>query len=233
MATELAVYSGNVPNKQNDTPIDFADNVFSYQTWIDSSFVTDFNNSILSINTDLQTMNSHMTTTEGYKNDAQTALADTNIAKDASLSAANMKGAWSNLTGALSVPASVTHNNISWILNNDIADVTLSEPTLQNSDWTKLGGGFNYVSVNTDYTAQANDFIYADTSLAGFTITLPATPSINDVIAILDNTSSFDTNPLSVARNGNNIMGLAEDMTVDSKNISFELIFNGTEWRIK
>jgi len=85
-------------------------------------------------------------------------------------------------------------------------------------------------------TTVATDISITNTvanNVGSFTITLPATPLPNDVIAILDNTSSFDTNPLTVARNGNNIMGLAEDMIVDTKNVSLELIFNGNDWRIK
>lgn len=146
---------------------------------------------------------------------------------------ANNKGAWSLLTGALNIPATVNHNGSVWALNTDLADVTLSEPSVGNAEWTQLSKNINHISKSANYTAVANDFIYADTSTASFTITLPATPLANDVVAIMDNTSSFATNPLTVARNGNNIMGLAEDMVVDVDNISFELIFNGTEWRLK
>ena len=91
----------------------------------------------------------------------------------------------------------------------------------------------NYIFKNANYTASANDFIYCDTSVASFTITLPANPSANARIGILDNTSNFDKNPLTIARNGNTIMGVNEDMIVSTKNISLELIFNGNDWRIK
>jgi len=49
-------------------------------------------------------------------------------------SAANFKGQWSTLTGALNVPASVFHNDQYWQLLNDLADVTLSEPGV-SADW--------------------------------------------------------------------------------------------------
>ena len=91
---------------------------------------------------------------------------------------------------------------------------------------------WNFVTITSDYTASANDFIYADTSANAITVTLPATPLENDVISFLDVKGTFDTNPLSVARNGNNIMGLAEDLTVDTKNISFELRFINNDWRL-
>ena len=91
---------------------------------------------------------------------------------------------------------------------------------------------YNYTSKSANYTAVAKDFIYADTSTASFTITLPLLPSANDRVAVVDNTSSFSTNPLTIARNGQTIMGLGQDMIVDTNNISFELIYNGTDWRI-
>ena len=66
---------------------------------------------------------------------ATIATAQANIA----VSATNNKGLWSNLTGALNTPATVNHNGIVWVLNNNIADVALSEPTDDNTDWASLG----------------------------------------------------------------------------------------------
>lgn len=125
-----------------------------------------------------------------------------------------------------------------------LVDANTGEPIISNDwalfDFVELQNSINlkqdkftFLSISTNYTASPNDFIYCDTSAGSITITLPATPIANDVVAIMDNTASFETNPLTVARNGNNIMGLAEDMVVDVNNISFELIYNGTEWRLK
>jgi len=50
---------------------------------------------------------------------------------------ANFKGAWSSLTGALSKPASVSHNGLVWLLLNDLADVTTSEPGV-SADWERF-----------------------------------------------------------------------------------------------
>ena len=69
-----------------------------------------------------------------------------NSADDAATSEANAssmvnnKGAWSGLSGALNIPASVTHTNSAWILNVNLADVTASEPTDINTDWTEVSG---------------------------------------------------------------------------------------------
>lgn len=61
-------------------------------------------------------------------------------------SSANNRGAWSNLTGSLTLPASVTHDWSIWVLNVDLLDVTLSEPTLTNTDWTKVNSDIGSLS---------------------------------------------------------------------------------------
>ena len=74
--------------------------------------------------------------------------------------------------------------------------------------------------------------IPVDTSGGAKTITLPASPTEGDVINFFDAKGTFDTNNLTVARNGNTIMGLGEDMVVDTKNISFGLMFINNDWRL-
>jgi len=49
-------------------------------------------------------------------------------------------GLWSSLAGALSKPATVFHNELFWYLNNDLADVTASEPSALNADWQLVSG---------------------------------------------------------------------------------------------
>ena len=69
---------------------------------------------------------------------AQVALA----AQAAAISAAsaNYKGLWSALTGALNTPASVSHNNVFWALNNPLADVAAAIPGI-SAAWTQISGG--------------------------------------------------------------------------------------------
>lgn len=65
---------------------------------------------------------------------------------DLAESYANYAGIWSNLSGPLNVPASVFHNDTFWMLLDDLADVTTSEPTGANPDWAAIGA--SVVSVN-------------------------------------------------------------------------------------
>lgn len=55
----------------------------------------------------------------------------------AAVAAANYKGAWSSLTGALSIPASVTHGGNVYMLMSNTADVTSITPGA-SAQWQKL-----------------------------------------------------------------------------------------------
>ena len=87
----------------------------------------------------------------------------------------------------------------------------------------------------SNFTAVKNGRYMVNTSGGAVTMTLPAAAAMGDTIQVIDASGSFDTNNLTVGRNGLKIMGLSEDMTVANKNISFELVYyNATYgWRLK
>jgi len=69
------------------------------------------------------------------------ALVDVEAVEDAASVAnasVNFLGAWSNQSGAATVPASVSHNDQVWILKDDIANIATSEPGV-SSDWIAAG----------------------------------------------------------------------------------------------
>ena len=122
-----------------------------------------------------------------------------------------------------------------------IGNIVLVESDITNLDKYTQAEVDNLIASNTAYnystkTAASDlfnkDFIYADTSGGAFTLTLPAAPVANARIHILDSTSSFAANNLTLARNGNNILGLAEDLVLDANDASIELIYTGIDWRI-
>jgi hypothetical protein len=82
-----------------------------------------------------------MNTVAGEVNtNATNALASKNSAADSeavALAAANFEGEWDDLTGALSVPASVYHDSAYWMLLSDLADVTAKEPGV-DSEWSAI-----------------------------------------------------------------------------------------------
>jgi hypothetical protein len=61
-------------------------------------------------------------------------------------------------------------------------------------------------SVKTSgFTAVAGEGYFCNTTSAGFTVTLPATPSAGQQIALVDYAGTFDTNSLVISPNGNKI----------------------------
>lgn len=64
------------------------------------------------------------------------------------------------------------------------------------------------------------------------TLTLPASPKVGDTIGISDSTGAADTNPITIAGNGNNIMGGAS-LSVDVSFAAFMLVYNGSQWIIE
>jgi len=92
----------------------------------------------------------------------------------------------------------------------------------------------NYTVVTANQTLTNSQNIAADTSGGSFTLTLPASPNAGDSIDIFDYANTFDTNPLTIARNGQNIESLAENLTANVEGAYFTLIYTGVTrgWQI-
>lgn len=91
-----------------------------------------------------------------------------------------------------------------------------------------VGGTSSTTVTATSTTASASDHIHV--TAATQTITLPASPSAGDRVAV---TVENFTDTV-VARNGNVIMDLSEDFTIDVANIGVTFIYTGATngWRL-
>ena len=102
---------------------------------------------------------------------------------------------------------------------------------------TLVGGGIDWQSAvkTANFTAVAGEGYFIDTTSATHTITLPGSPTLGDEISIIDYAGTFDTNALTVGRNGNPIQGSAADLTVSTERAGFTLVFvDGTQgWLLK
>ena len=76
-----------------------------------------------------------------------------------------------------------------------------------------------------DFTAVAGEGYFVNTTSGEITVTLPASPSAGAVVAIKDYAGTFDTNKVTLARNGSNIGGAATDGTLTTEGIAVTLIF--------
>ena len=94
-------------------------------------------------------------------------------------------------------------------------------------------GGITYTTVKTaNYTAANNDGVQTSTSGGAFTVTLPATPAVGAQVFVIDTSSSWATNNLTVGRNGSTIEGSASDLICDISNVSVQLVYSGTTWNV-
>ena len=92
----------------------------------------------------------------------------------------------------------------------------------------------NYTVVSSARTLEAADLIAADTSGGAFTLTLPLNPSNGDAVDIFDFSETFDTNNLTIARNGSKIESLTEDLVCNVEGAYFTLIYTGSTrgWQV-
>ena len=78
---------------------------------------------------------------------------------------------------------------------------------------------------STTTSAVAGQGYFIDTTSNAHTITLPGSPSIGDTIAIKDYAGTFGTNALTIARNGNNIQGVANNSQIGTNRASIVLVY--------
>jgi hypothetical protein len=90
-------------------------------------------------------------------------------ARDQALGAANFKGIWGTLAGALAKPASVKHEGRFWLLLNNLANVEASEPGV-SADWTSLSAGQVTARINSNTDAVPG--VYYIATVAGITLTI-------------------------------------------------------------
>ena len=90
---------------------------------------------------------------------------------------------------------------------------------------TVTGGAAWQAVVTSSLTVVAKNGYFVNTSSAAITATLPASPTLGDFISFIDYNGTFDTNNLTIARNGKPIQGVAEDLTVSVERAGLTLVF--------
>src|SRR6056300_415040 len=123
-------------------------------------------------------------------------------------------------------------------VTNDMLAGSIANDKLANSSITvngssvSLGGSVSAGKVSwqtvktADFNAVAGEGSFVDTdSVGAVTATLPGSPSTGDTIAIKDYAGTFGTNALTIARNGNNIQGVANDSEITTNRASIVLVY--------
>jgi len=120
-----------------------------------------------------------------------------------------------NVTNAKLANSSITLNGVTATLGSS---VTIAAGT----DWQAVK--------TTGFTAVAGEGYFINTTSGAITMTLPATPTLGDEVSVIDYAGTFDTNNLTVGRNGENIQGSAADLTVATERAGFSLVYtDGTQ----
>ena len=90
-----------------------------------------------------------------------------------------------------------------------------------------ISGGAAWQAVITadPANAVAGNGYFCNTTGGAFTVTLPTAATIGDFISFIDYAGTFDTENLTIARNGHNIQGTAADLTVATERAGFTLVY--------
>ena len=124
------------PPSRSDSPSDFSDKADSFLGAL-PQFQSELNTYADEANALKSDVNaSEINASASELAAQQSELSAQNFAESAA-GAANFVGAWDTLTGALTVPSSVSYNGAVWVLTQDIADVTAEEPGV-SSVWVEV-----------------------------------------------------------------------------------------------
>ena len=116
------------------------------------------------------------------------------------------------------------------------ADTFLKTNGSGTLSFAEVSGGTSWQAVKTgDYTASAGEGVFANTTSTAWTLTLPSSPSIGDEVSFIDYAGTFDTNNLTIARNGSKINGATADLTVSTERAANTLVFTDSTqgWLLK
>ena len=122
----------------------------------------------------------------------------------------------------------ITMGTAGQVLSTDGTTASFTDPAAGGASWQAV--------ITADpANAVAGNGYFCDTSSAAFTVTLPTSASQGDFISFVDYARTFDTNALTIGRNGHNIAGSAADLTVSVEGAGFTLVYvDSTQgWLIK
>ncbi|MEJ5030009.1 hypothetical protein WH303_12670 [Comamonas sp. MYb69] len=152
-------------------------------------------------------------------------LADVQTAANGAFAAANYKGEWSTLTGALNVPATVTHLGRLWYLKLNLANVTSQAPALGSTYWGEVSrNDFTVLACPAGSTNAADRGMYRMTA-ATSVLVLPASPFHGMVVAAVNVSGTLA--PV-IQRNGKTICGDAEDYLMNQLGWQIVLQYDST-----
>ena len=185
-----------------------------------------------------------MALTKLPKNAIGTGAIDASKIEDGAIQNAELAGSLTDTQLASTLDLSsktITLPNTS-VTSAQLANSTIANNKLSNSTFTirgtsrALGDSFS-LNPNVDWqsvivadgstttTGSAGKGYFINTTSAAHTFTLPASATRGDTIAIKDYAATFATNKLTIARNGHNIQGVANNSLIGTNRASLVLVY--------
>jgi hypothetical protein len=125
------------------------------------------------------------------------------------------------ISGPVTTSAGVGDANKLVALNNlGIIDSTMISGTIGGSSYV----GLTWNMATSSIPVLANNGYFLNPS-GNITLTLPSSPSVGDPINIVDIYNKASTYVITVARNGNNIEGVAEDLIINIDGAGISLVY--------
>jgi hypothetical protein len=107
------------------------------------------------------------------------------------------------------------------VVKVDGATITIDNGVIKASTQRSL------IKTSTYNPAVVGDNILADTSGGAFTITLPASASLGDIISVVDHKGTFATSNLTINSNGLNLMGSVQTLILNVNYRNVTLVYSG------
>ena len=129
---------------------------------------------------------------------------------------------------ALQAPATVSSNvTLTLPANDGDADQALVTDGSGVLSFSTISGGAAWQAVVTasSKAATAGEGYFLNTTSNAITLTLPGSASIGDFVSFVDYAGTFDTNNLTIARNGHKIQGATADLTVSTERAANTLVY--------
>jgi hypothetical protein len=76
-----------------------------------------------------------------------------------------------------------------------------------------------------DFTATSGEGYFVNTTSGAVTVTLPASPSVGDIVSVKDYASTFNTNNCTIGRNSQPIEGETFDKVLDTNGIAITAVY--------
>ena len=198
-APQVTTYTGQIPLRTQEQP-DFNNNVSDLLTWWPTS--------VPEMNTVSDFVNTQAVAAETSANLAQTVV-----------SGANFKGNYSNLTGALNIPATVYYNDKYWQLLNNMADVTSEVPSVGATNWALAPQTAGRVVITPPITLDVGGNYYL---IAAGDVTLPDPTTISNGVGF-NFAKKFGISPSikTIANGFSTVKGLTDEIVLNSLGIEF------------